>query len=233
MADPNEVVSIAGTVRAMEQSWRIDESGATGLGTVKMAHKMRVDPDEVRQARTGEGWIVTRGRATRITVLRTRIPADVLHDAENLVAHAWAQGVDDLLHGRWAEPQPWWDLVIEGRPARLELEAGSFGELMEGEPAPPALPPVPTAPDPRLILAITAYVRAGLVAQAVDIARQADGDIPNPERYVRRLAARRAEFLAGPRRAHRLRIWLRANRVRSHRWRQERRRARPPSQSSR
>ena len=80
LADPDQVLAVAGTVHGVEQSWQLDGLGAVGMGTARMAPAMRVDPDVVRQADTGEAWIVTRGVAAHMTVLRTPI-SDAARDA--------------------------------------------------------------------------------------------------------------------------------------------------------
>jgi hypothetical protein len=209
LAEPEEVTKIAGSVRAMEQSYQLEPHGHTGLGTVKMAHKYRVDPDEVRQARTGEAWAITHGRAARMSVLRTRIPDELRDHARRLVAAAWAQVRADFAYGQHPEPQDWWEVHPHELENRLELEAGSFGELLSPGPEPAALPPGPKPPDPRLLLAVAAYVRAGQVAEARRIAA---GRVPEHERYVARLAERRAAVMT--KRPGRRRRPLRRKRVR-------------------
>jgi hypothetical protein len=194
LAEPEEVAKVGGTVRAMEQSWQLETTGQTGLGTVKMAHKMRVDPDEVRQARTGEAWVITRGRAARMTVLRSRIADDIRDHARRLVDYARRQAALDLANARAAKAQDWWEFQ-PAPPPRAALEAGSFGELLAGPDSPPELPSGPKPPDPRIALAIAAYVRAGQLAQARRIAHES-GAFEDPDGHVDRLAARRAAHIA-------------------------------------
>ena len=80
LADPDQVLAVAGTVHGVEQSWRLDGLGTIGMATARMAPAMRVEPDVVRQADPGEAWIVTRGLAAHMTVLRTPI-SDAARDA--------------------------------------------------------------------------------------------------------------------------------------------------------
>ncbi|HKM55232.1 MAG TPA: hypothetical protein VJY33_17640, partial [Isosphaeraceae bacterium] len=196
LAEPDEVVKVAGTVRAMEQSWQLESHGHTGLGTVKMAHKMKVDPDETRQARTGEAWVITHGRAARMSVLRSRISEEVREQARRLVDAAHWQATADLSHGSPPKRQDWWELPLEPGPRRPQLEAGSLGELLAGDPPPPELGPGPPKPiDPRLMLTVVAYVRANLVTQARQIAAAAG--YPDPDRYVDRMVVKRASVVAG------------------------------------
>ena len=191
LSDPDEVLSAAGTVRAIEQSWTTDTLGTAGMGTAKIAHKMKIDPDAVRQARTGEAWVIQAGKAAHLQVIRSAIPDEVLDDAAALVRRAHRQGLDDLAVGARAEVQPWWE-VPALPPPRLELEAGGLAELVGGSEPPRALPPVPKyeGPDPRLVLAIAAYVRAGELSRAYKIAVETEG-IDDPKDYVDDLVARR------------------------------------------
>ena len=46
-----------------------------------MGHKMKVDPDAVRQAATGEAWVITNGRAAHLIGMQARIPAEVREHA--------------------------------------------------------------------------------------------------------------------------------------------------------
>lgn len=190
LSDPDEVLKAAGTVRAIEQSWQTDTKGTSGMGTAKIAHKMKIDPDAVRQARTGEAWVIQAGKAAHMQVIRSKVSEEVSDHAAALVRHAHRQAADELAVGAKPEPQPWWEVPALPRP-RPELEAGGLAELVAG-PDPRALPPVPepTRPDPRLALAIVAYVRAGLIKQARQIAAETKG-IEDPERYVAKLVDRR------------------------------------------
>lgn len=206
LADPDEVLKAAGTVRAVEQSWQLDDHGSSGMGSAKMAHKMRVDPDAVRQAETGEAWIVTHGRAAHVQIKMANVSAEELDHARRLVNLARLQANEDFAAGRRAQVRPWWEVPVLDRP-RAELEAGGLGELMAGPDGPPGLPPAPgpVGPDPRLVLAIIAYVRAGQVAQARRIAADAKG-IDDPDTYVAELVAeRRAELDEARRRRRRQR----------------------------
>jgi hypothetical protein len=202
LSDPDEIVKIAGTVRAVEQSWQLDQMGASGLATVKMHHKMRVDPDAVRQARTGEAWVLTQGRAVRMSVIRSRIPPELRDRAHGLVGQAWMQARGELEAGLPPEAQPWWEVPVLGPPPK-PLEAGGLLELVAGTgdlpagPTPPELSPGPTPPDPRVLLLIAAYVRAGQIARAHEIAKNTEG-LPRPAEYVAELVQRRVKAVQEP-----------------------------------
>lgn len=203
LSDPDEVLKLAGTVRAMEQSWQLEAIGQSGMGTVKMAHRMRVDPDAVRQAKTGEAWVITHGRAAHVSILRSRITENARDRAQRLVAYAWVQAREALAAGAMPEAQPWWEVPIVLGPQRQALEAPpGLAELTAAPDGPLELPAAPKAPepDPRLILAIAAYVRAQLLREARRIAAQTPG-LPAPDRYVDRLAADREATLTAARSA--------------------------------
>lgn len=67
--DPDELLKAAGTVRKAEQSWQLDEVGGSGMGSLRMGFRMRVDADAVRQARVGEAWVISGGRSLHMNVI--------------------------------------------------------------------------------------------------------------------------------------------------------------------
>jgi hypothetical protein len=206
MGDPDEVLRTAGTVRAMEQSWQLEPTGHSGMGTVKMAHKMRVDPDAVRQAKTGEAWVITQGKAAHMTVLRTRISQEARDHAERLVSYAWMQAAEDFAHGIRAVARPWWEVPALPKPAP-QLEAAGFAELVagpSGQPTPELPPGRPSAPDPRLVLAIAAYVRARMFTEARRIAARTPG-LADPEGHLKQVIAEREAMVAAAQSAERSR----------------------------
>jgi ABC-type oligopeptide transport system ATPase subunit len=99
MAEPSKLVTAAGTVRGLDQAWDLDDTGHTGSGRVSVTSRAKVDPDEVRQLKTGEAFVITGGRQLRMSVLPTSIPDDVREQARQEVnaAHAAAAalGHDD------------------------------------------------------------------------------------------------------------------------------------------
>jgi hypothetical protein len=203
LAEPEEAVKVAGTVRAIEQTWQLEPHGQTGLGSAKMAHKYRVDPDDVRQLPTGEAFVISQGKAARMSVLRTPIPEHLREQARRVVQAARRQATVDLSEGRRPEPQDWWEIpAIRGRPRPAELELGSLGELPAGgAPPPPELPPAAPAPvDSRLVMAVAAYVRAGQLTEARQVAERISAD---PDAYVARLVAKRAAAIEGTARRRR------------------------------
>lgn len=66
---PSELLEVAGTWRQTEQSHQLDESGESGMGSVRMGYRMKVSPDAVRQAAVGEAWVLSNGRYAHMQVI--------------------------------------------------------------------------------------------------------------------------------------------------------------------
>jgi hypothetical protein len=71
--NPADVLRLAGTQHKPALSWTLNGSGRTGHGTVKMDRNLSVDPDDVRRLKTGQAFVVTHGRALKMSVL----PVDI------------------------------------------------------------------------------------------------------------------------------------------------------------
>lgn len=67
---PEPIVALAGTRLAMEYSTHYAEGGNTGQGSARMQHQYKIDPDKVRSLEPGIAYLISRGRAMRIEVLR-------------------------------------------------------------------------------------------------------------------------------------------------------------------
>ncbi len=67
---PEQTVALAGTRRAMEYSTHYAHEGATGHGSARVQHQYKIDPDKVRSLEPGIAYLISRGRAMRIEVLR-------------------------------------------------------------------------------------------------------------------------------------------------------------------
>jgi hypothetical protein len=77
---PEEIVALAGTRKAVEHSAQYAEAGATGMGSVRLQHQFKVDPNRVRALEPGTAYVISRGRAMRVAVwrapeLKTTLPA--------------------------------------------------------------------------------------------------------------------------------------------------------------
>jgi hypothetical protein len=184
---PEQLLEAAGLAEVPEQSWQLDERGATGQASVSMRHRPLVDPQRVRRAATGEAWIIQPGQALRAHVLQVPMSNELVREA------MWALAVPPP--GISAERPPW---VVDlpdpvGAPGglhgpRITLPGPGRPEL----PAPPA--PVPVGPGTRLGLQIAAAVRDRDRPRALELARV--GGVPVAE--LRHLeAARRLERLPG------------------------------------
>jgi Bacterial protein of unknown function (DUF853) len=67
---PEPVVALAGTRKAMEYSSHYAPEGATGEGSARIQHQFKVEPNRVRALPAGQAYVISRGRAMKIAVLR-------------------------------------------------------------------------------------------------------------------------------------------------------------------
>ena len=67
---PEEIVALAGTRKTMEYSTHYASEGATGQGSARIQHQFKVDPNKVRALPPGAAYVISRGRAMKIQVLR-------------------------------------------------------------------------------------------------------------------------------------------------------------------
>jgi hypothetical protein len=68
LADPDPIVTRAGTVRRAERSHQLDDTGPTGQGSLRIQDTYRVDPNDVRSLPPGVAWDVSAGRAAKVAV---------------------------------------------------------------------------------------------------------------------------------------------------------------------
>jgi hypothetical protein len=67
---PEEIIALAGTRRAMEYSSQYAEEGSTGQGSARVQHQFKVERNKVRGLPPGMAYLISRGKAMRIGVLR-------------------------------------------------------------------------------------------------------------------------------------------------------------------
>jgi hypothetical protein len=67
---PEEIVMLAGTRQRMEYSTHYAPTGSTGEGSARVQHQYKVDPNKVRALEPGGAYVISRGRAMRVQVLR-------------------------------------------------------------------------------------------------------------------------------------------------------------------
>jgi hypothetical protein len=72
LADPEAVVTRAGTTKRAERSHQLDATGATGMGSLRIQEAYRVDPNDLRNLDPGVAWIITAGRAAKACITATR-----------------------------------------------------------------------------------------------------------------------------------------------------------------
>lgn len=67
---PEEIIALAGTRKAMEYSSQYALEGSTGQGSARVQHQFKVEPNKVRALAPGAAFVISRGRAMKIGVLR-------------------------------------------------------------------------------------------------------------------------------------------------------------------
>lgn len=70
LADPDPIVTRAGTTKRAERSHQLDPTGATGMGSLRLQDTYRIDPNDLRSLPPGVAWIVTGGRAGKVAISR-------------------------------------------------------------------------------------------------------------------------------------------------------------------
>jgi hypothetical protein len=67
---PEPIAALAGTRKAMEYSIHYGEEGMKPRGSARMQHQYKVDPDKVRSLEPGVAYVISRGRAMQVAILR-------------------------------------------------------------------------------------------------------------------------------------------------------------------
>jgi hypothetical protein len=67
--DPERLLALAGMVRTLEHNWELDHYGPRGFAKARMGDRPRIDPEQVRQARPGEAWVIQAGQSIHLRVL--------------------------------------------------------------------------------------------------------------------------------------------------------------------
>ena len=63
------VVVVLRVVRTLEHNWELDFYGPRGFAKARMGERPRIDPEQVRQARPGEAWVIQAGQSIHLRVL--------------------------------------------------------------------------------------------------------------------------------------------------------------------
>ena len=96
---PEEIVKVAGTRLVMETSVQHDHGRATGLGSARLQHAFKVDPNEVRRLPVGVCFAIRSGQAAIVRVTRAPELGHIRLPAPNA-------NPDPVLPGTTAEPLP-------------------------------------------------------------------------------------------------------------------------------
>jgi hypothetical protein len=84
IANPDPIVTRAGTTKRAERSHQLNGTLATGAGSLRMQDTYRIDPNDLRSLPPGLAWIVHGGHATKTAITRsaaTRRLAPLPHPA--------------------------------------------------------------------------------------------------------------------------------------------------------
>jgi len=105
--DPAGLLSAAGVVKVVEQTWRLDSDGPTGNSSARIGERPRIEAGAVQQAREGEAWLIARGRYEHLMVARTTISDGYRARAHAIVALARSLRPGAVMPGArtWAEAQ--------------------------------------------------------------------------------------------------------------------------------
>ena len=99
---PEEIVKVAGTRLVMETSVQHDHGRATGLGSARLQHAFKVDPNEVRRLPVGVCFAIRAGQAATVRITRAPELAHIQLPAPT----ATAVSSDPVPPGTTAEPLP-------------------------------------------------------------------------------------------------------------------------------
>jgi len=72
IANPDPIVTRAGTTKRAERSHQLDGPQATGAGSLRMQDAYRIDPNDLRSLPPGVAWIVHGGHAANVAISRSR-----------------------------------------------------------------------------------------------------------------------------------------------------------------
>jgi hypothetical protein len=179
MPDPAGLLTAAGMVKVVEQTWRLDPDGPTGNSSARIGERPRIEPGAVQQGREGEAWYVARGRYAHLVVIRTRIGDGYRARAQQLVALARSLAPEQVLPG--ARPRAHAERapagVLDGLHGQLAIipPDGPDGDTPDGPesasgPNPNGGPPARPAPAPQTSTRTGGRLRLAVAAAA----RQAD-----------------------------------------------------------
>ena len=87
---PEEIIALAGTRKTMEYSTHYATEGATGDGSARIQHQFKIDPNKVRALPPGHAYVISRGRAMKIQILRAPDLRGTLPEPVNSSAHPQA-----------------------------------------------------------------------------------------------------------------------------------------------
>lgn len=88
---PEQIISLAGTKRAVEHSTHYAPEGPTGDGSVRIQHQYKIDPNKVRALAPGNVFIISRGQAMRAQILQAPSHQQELPEPQSTTADTATQ----------------------------------------------------------------------------------------------------------------------------------------------
>lgn len=67
---PERIVALAGTRQRPEYSTHYAPGGSTGEGSARLQHSFKIDPNKVRELAPGAAYVISKGRAMKVRMLR-------------------------------------------------------------------------------------------------------------------------------------------------------------------
>jgi hypothetical protein len=145
--DPERLLALAGMVRVLEHNWELDHYGPRGFAKARMGERPRIDPEQVRQARPGEAWVIQAGQSIHLRILPP--PSGAAAPVAQLTSLPLT---DDTLPLPIEEPAPVGIAAAVALAGRVVRSAGQGGSRRRGRtgrlPSPARRPWLPVRPLP-------------------------------------------------------------------------------------
>jgi hypothetical protein len=103
---PEDIISLAGTRKAVEYSTHYATEGTTGEGSARIQHQYKIDPNKVRALPPGHAYLISRGRAMKIAVILAPEVRAALPSSERIQAVHADGNIDDRRADAKSRPLP-------------------------------------------------------------------------------------------------------------------------------
>jgi hypothetical protein len=103
---PEELVRLAGTRLVVESSVQHERGAATGMGSARLQHAFKVDPNDVRALRPGTCFVIGSGNAAKVQVRRAPAVPELPLPPVNAVTAGATEAQPELAPPPPAPPVP-------------------------------------------------------------------------------------------------------------------------------